>query len=651
MDVTCASCGRHFAIDETIADETKVARCICGSRLHLVTLGALSGTGQRLGKYVLLRRIAVGGMGEIFYAKMGGVEGFAREVAIKKMLPHLSADRNFVEMMIKEAKLTVLLNHPNIVQVYDLAREGKEYYIAMEYVPGTNVGHVLETCHQNDTHLPMEVAVYITMQVLRGLGYAHDLRSPDGELMHLLHRDITPQNILVTPKGWVKITDFGIAKARNEISTTTPGMIKGKLGYIAPEQLVGGAADQRIDLFCAGILLWEALATRRLFKGADEIDTFRLISEAKVPPLARERRDVSPELDAVLAKALAKSPDDRYPRADAFYAALNKAIYPRTIDDFEAVAKRYFAEHSEFFGTPDALPDDGDGAATSVVDLAGVRTEELRPIQELVEPTTAKRANVRSWLLGAGGVALVAVLGLVGYLMMAPAESGGTIGDPGSGTPEPNAMTSEEVQLAVDAERGRLIDCYTKGAPGLRALEALSAKLVVASTGGIASVELASDEATLGKAQRCLIDAIQELRLRAHGAASFTTEVTLPSPKRTMPAPNTPAHNVQQRDPVPDGGGGGTAPLTAAEVQATVRRTSGAIVTCLRSMQNTKAPPELAAKFTIEPNGKIADVELVPGLGDEKAEACIARALKGMRFRKHPQKDFRVSMPLKFQVL
>ncbi|MEK7704998.1 MAG: serine/threonine-protein kinase, partial [Myxococcota bacterium] len=358
-DIACSGCGRAFHLDDALVANVAAARCLCGERLALrpEPTGPI-GPGRPLGKYMLERRIAVGGMGEIFYGKIPGVEGFEREVAIKKMLPHLSVDRAFIDMMVKEAKLTVLLNHPNIVQVYDLAKEGEEYYIAMEYVPGATVGSMLEKCHRTKSRLSLETAVHIAVNVLRGLGYAHALRGSDGAPMNILHRDITPQNILVTRDAWVKITDFGIAKARNEISTTSPGMIKGKLGYIAPEQLGGRDADQRIDLFCVGILLWESLATRRLFKGADEVDTFRLIAETRIPSLRTLRDDVSAEIEAVVRKALARDPDERYLTAEDFAEDLLAAISPRTADDYASATRAYLREHGEFFADVEAITSD-----------------------------------------------------------------------------------------------------------------------------------------------------------------------------------------------------------------------------------------------------------------------------------------------------
>ncbi len=305
----------------------------------------------RLGNYLLVNRIATGGMGEVFYGKIAGIEGFEREVAIKKMLPHLSRDRGFISMMVKEAKLTVLLNHANIVGVYDLAKEGEEYYIAMEYVPGVTIGTILDSLADVDALMPWQVVVHIVMQTLRGLAHAHGLTGPAGEPLAILHRDITPQNILVTAQGQVKITDFGIAKAVNEISTTSPGMIKGKLGYIGPEQLEGAEADQRVDLFCVGILMWEMLACRRLFKGQSEADTFRLILDCQVPSLRQLCPDLPPAVEEAMLRGLARDPGARFARAELFTQALGQAIAPLTSDDLAVQASAYLGAHPEFFAS------------------------------------------------------------------------------------------------------------------------------------------------------------------------------------------------------------------------------------------------------------------------------------------------------------
>jgi serine/threonine protein kinase len=398
VNIVCSNCQRQFDVDESRLGEIKAALCECGTRLFL-SPDAQENT--RLGKYNLIHKVATGGMGEIFYGKSSGIEGFEREVAIKRMLPHLSSERSFIDMMVKEAKLTVLLNHPNIVQIYDLSKQGGQYYIAMEYVPGITVGTLMEHLHKTQTLMPLEVAVHITLQLLNGLGYAHHFTDPAGAPITIVHRDITPQNILVTSRAFVKITDFGIARAVNEISTTSPGMIKGKLGYIAPEQLSGVEPDHRVDLFCAGILLWEMLAVRRLFKGNTEVETFGLIAQAQVPPLDSVRQDVPQALWAVIQRSLAKDPAARYQTAEAFAEAINQAIFPKVASAFAQATVSYFAANPVLFaGVYQPSPDQHSAAAEG----------PLAPVKTFTRIIAPPKPQVNPYLVGsliACGVALL----------------------------------------------------------------------------------------------------------------------------------------------------------------------------------------------------------------------------------------------------
>ncbi len=652
MEITCSSCGRRFDVDEELAERAKAAKCVCGARLRLTRDSSGSGP-QRLGKYQLTRRIAVGGMGEIFYAKAGGIEGFEREVAIKKMLPHLAADRAFIDMMVKEAKLTVLLNHPNIVQVYDLSREGSDYYIAMEFVPGTNVGHLLEVCYNTGARLPVDVAVYITMQVLKGLAYAHELRDAAGEPMHILHRDITPQNILVTPEAWVKITDFGIAKARNEISTTSPGMIKGKLGYIAPEQLSGRAPDQRVDIFCAGILLWESLAARRLFKGVDEVDTFRMIAEARIPPLGAIRNDVSPAIEKALHKGLAREPDDRYAKAEDFYNGLVHAIYPRTVDDLSRSTRTYFSEHPEYF---DEAVKASERAPTPLDEReTGPADEQLEPISEFLKVTRAAAppAKRRMWPIVALVAAATVTVGMVAAWPSIAAElarRAGTPPPPAVTTAPPSVgpapvdprltpLTTAEVELALKGEATRIKECYCGAVKELKGIEQVSAKVAIVSTGGVVSVALTPPTERLGRAGACVQDVLTEMLFRPTATPLFETEVSLPHPK---------SMDCGGEELTPRAGGRETL-LTGPEIQAVVQRSSQQIAQCLQKFEKSKAPAKVDARLTIEPTGKVSNVTLAPAVEVDAVSRCLDKTLRSLRFHKHPQKDFQVTIPLKIQ--
>lgn len=587
-------------------------------------------------------------MGEIFYGKIAGVEGFEREVAIKKMLPHLSADRSFIDMMVKEAKLTVLLNHPNIVQVFDLAREGNEYYIAMEYVPGNNVGQMLELCHRNRVFLPVEVAVYITSQVLRGLSYAHQLHGPDGEPMNLLHRDITPQNILVTPQAWVKITDFGIAKARNEISTTSPGMIKGKLGYIAPEQISGGEATQSVDIFCAGIMLWESLATRRLFKGVDEIDTFRLIQECKVPRLATMRDDISEELEDVVQRALARDPAQRFQSSEQYHDALNRAIFPRTIDDLATATRRYFRDHPEFFeGVVTAESGGLDDGATMQIDTPETRTEDLPLITELLdarpsEPVAPPRSPMRvarvAWAVG-----LLLLLGAGGGLAWWMGRAGRA--------PETPPLSAEEVQLAVTAARNTIAACYASGAEPLRSVESVGASLLIASTGGIAEVALEPSE--LGAAGPCIVDALRALQLRAHDAPSFRARVTLPKPGEILgPEEGPPAEDAAGKDrsgpKVTTPNRAPPWPLTPQDIRRGVQERQRGIARCLekfRATSNGSMPAQITTTMVVAGSGKVTGATFEPTPPPD-VSACLARQFTRIRYHRQPKDGLKVKFPL-----
>ena len=208
-----------------------------------------------------VQRLASGGMSEIYLAKMGGAEGFERRVALKVLHPHLCRDESFVQAMVEEAKLSVLLHHPNIVQVFNLRKYGEVLYLVMEYVPGKSLGSITTTYLQKGALVPVEMCVFIVCEVLEGLAFAHGLKDAQGQELRIVHRDISPQNILVNQEGWVKIIDFGIAKAANRLGETLPGMIKGKVAYMAPEQFEG-KVDHRSDLFATGAVLWEALSLR-----------------------------------------------------------------------------------------------------------------------------------------------------------------------------------------------------------------------------------------------------------------------------------------------------------------------------------------------------------------------------------------------------
>ena len=234
---------------------------------------------QRFGRYLLLDRVAVGGMAEIFLAKLEGLAGFEKLLAIKRILPHWSTNHDFITMLIDEAKIVVQLVHPNIVSVYELGKEEQSYYIAMEYVEGVDLRRLFEACQSPSPRLPLPLAVQIIVEVLRGLAYAHRREGSSGERLEIVHRDISPQNILLSYDGQVKITDFGIARAANRSTETATGTLKGKYAYMSPEQACQEPVDARSDLFSVGVLLYELFCGVRLFARATDLGTLEAVRD------------------------------------------------------------------------------------------------------------------------------------------------------------------------------------------------------------------------------------------------------------------------------------------------------------------------------------------------------------------------------------
>ncbi len=287
---------------------------------------------KQFGKYLLLSRIAVGGMAEIYRAKTYGVDGFEKELVIKRILPHCSADKDFITMLVDEAKLSVMLSHANIVQVYDLSKVGDDYYIAMEYIHGVNLRDVMYSCREMGMPVPPDIAVYIASEICKGLDYAHRKTHPeDNTPLNIVHRDISPQNILVSYEGEVKIVDFGIAKAAMNISHTLAGILKGKIAYMSPEQAMGKTVDSRTDIFSTGILLYEMLTGTKLFTGESQFEVLKKIRTTKIG-IGTLPDTIPEQLKPIVVKALAYDVDERYEHAGDLQIELTKYLYSKHVD-------------------------------------------------------------------------------------------------------------------------------------------------------------------------------------------------------------------------------------------------------------------------------------------------------------------------------
>ncbi|NNL74791.1 MAG: serine/threonine protein kinase, partial [Desulfobacterales bacterium] len=235
---------------------------------------------KHFGKYQLLDKIAAGGMAELFRAKLTGAQGFEKLIAIKKILSNLVDEDNLVKSFIDEAKLAALLHHENIVQIYDFGNMDGEFFIAMEYLFGKDLRTITQTASEKDLPISTENVLYIAARICAGLDYSHNLKDLQGKQLNIIHRDINPQNILITYEGQVKIIDFGIAKAASHNTKTRENLIKGKLAYMSPEQAQGQTIDHRSDIFSTGIILYEMLAARRMFQG-ETLHVLSLVREAQ----------------------------------------------------------------------------------------------------------------------------------------------------------------------------------------------------------------------------------------------------------------------------------------------------------------------------------------------------------------------------------
>jgi serine/threonine protein kinase len=349
---------------------------------------------QRFGKYLLVERLGRGGMAEVWKAKILGPAGFQRTVVVKRILPHLAEDPHFVQMFVSEARLSARLSHANIVHVYELGDVDGEYFICMEYVRGRDLVSVMRA-HLMRSVPPPGLGAFVVREVCRALAYAHALTDDDGRPLGLIHRDVSPSNVMLAFDGSVKLLDFGIAKALNEASEnkTQTGTLKGKFGYMSPEQVEGKEIDQKTDLFAAGIVMHEVLTGRRLFKGQTDIQTIAMVREANVQPPSAFNPQVPPELDRIVMRALARKMEDRYQRCDELAYDLDSVVH-----SMKWGTERVAGMLKELF------PDEPSGTGQVVIP-----SEEL-PASVITtgKPSRRKKAQPTRWAVWAGAALAVA---------------------------------------------------------------------------------------------------------------------------------------------------------------------------------------------------------------------------------------------------
>lgn len=387
-------------------------------------------TPERFGPYLLLKKIGRGGMAELFLARQTGVAGFERVVAIKRILPHLTEDREFVQMFVNEAKLAAQITHPNVVQIYDFGAVLGTYYMAMEYVMGKSLAAVLAQGQARGNPVPVSAAVRIIAAIAAGLDHAYRGTTVSGAPLGIIHRDISPQNILIGYNGDVKLVDFGIAKAASSSTHTQTGVLKGKLAYLSPEQAWGKPIDHRSDLFALGIVLHEMLTGQRLFKAENEFTTLERVRTAEVPVPSTVKDGLPKAMDAIVLKALAKRPDDRYATGQAFEDALQSYVrtlppppsardlseYLRTLFDkdieTDTVTYHQVTTLTKTTATPTSRRPEG------AVHAERTRTR-VTPAARSV-PASAPAGHGRSVTIGLGVAAVVALSAVGGWSILKP---------------------------------------------------------------------------------------------------------------------------------------------------------------------------------------------------------------------------------------
>jgi eukaryotic-like serine/threonine-protein kinase len=315
-------------------------------------------------RYRITERVAAGGMAEVFRGVAESMQGFKKNIAIKRILPSLTKNKKFVAMFLDEARLSLVLQHANIVQVFDIAHTDDTYFIVMEYVDGVDLKALMEWRRKINRRIPIAHSLYMVMEICKGLSYAHELLNPDtSKPLGIVHRDISPPNVLISKQGEVKVVDFGLAKATSQIETTDPGVVKGKMSYLSPEAARGEDVDSAADIFAVGILLYEMLTGKRLFYGETDYQTVELVRNARIPPIKPQNPQVEPELEDIVRKALAKRKEDRFQSATDMQDALAQYSYSRGLK----VISRDIAELVRQC-LDDRAAQSSDGKKTSIID-------------------------------------------------------------------------------------------------------------------------------------------------------------------------------------------------------------------------------------------------------------------------------------------
>jgi TonB family protein len=527
--------------------------------------------GIRFGQYVLLEKIATGGMAEVWKARMRGVEGFQKIVAIKKILPHLSDNQDFIEMFIDEAKLAAQLNHNNIIHIYDLGKIQSSYYIAMEYIDGSDLKAILKKAQERDHPMSVELALFIASKIAAALDYAHRKHDFEGKEMGLVHRDVSPQNVLISEEGDIKLCDFGIAKAASKASHTQAGALKGKLQYMSPEQAWGRQIDKRSDIFALASVLFEMLTARKLFGGDNELSVLEQVREARVVAPSQVNDEVTPQIDQIVLKALQKEPGNRYQTAGEMQRDIDAVLYSFKPTPTSADLAIYMHRLSSTEPTPARV----EPPMTHEPEPEPLAANELRPIAvppppaPVVAPAAASIAAAPSPAMPAWDAPSVIasapskkspILAIVIGLVVVVAAVGGYFAFRGkSNTAKPSTATAAPVNKTASAAPAPVIPAPTATiapAPGTVAPTSTAPAIDANQVNAEVQKRLAAERARLDQLarqqqQQTATQAPVLGRTTPQPQPAAVTQTVAPAPQPVVPPPQPVAPAPQPVAPAP----------------------------------------------------------------------------------------------------
>jgi hypothetical protein len=545
----------------------------------------------RLGEYYLLRKIGQGGMGTIFLAKRLGVGGFEKTFVVKCMLESLASSEESVAMFFDEARLAARLTHPNIAQIYDFGVIDGTYYIAMEYIPGEDVAAIINKLTERKLKIPVQIALRIMLDLAGGLEYAHTL-SEGGKALSIIHRDISPSNIMVSYQGAVKLLDFGIAKAASRLSETRSGGLKGKLAYLAPEQIRDLPIDHRCDIFCLGITFYALLTQRHPFKRETEVGTMHAILEDEVPDPRTFRQNLPESVAAILSKALAREADDRYHSAGEMAFALQTAL----------------ARIAPGTGAADV--------AHFMMTLFGKEAMEARnQVPNVAEVNLAEVMSPKS------------TLRLPPVTLEAVTEE------------DKEGPTTLEMPMYMPPKRQR------------RRMRMMAGGLVAAGGALLLTVALVA----VRQRARAVIPAPEPEPLAAEPEPEpprpppaprtiTTTPVTIAAPKPSPPPPPRPRARAAQEAPA--------TPLGGATLQSVVASAQLRFAACFRrhSADLPAATGQVTVELAVSGSGLVASARAVlPGISSPALARCLEAEAQRLRFPRHSDGEVRFGVPLMYR--